>query len=80
MSDKSFTLLEPHLHGNIQVGPKTISRGEAETAETESPVEAAEGSSLPVPALLFALMATLAVVAIAKRVRGGDDEHDEFEE
>lgn len=72
MSDRSFTLFEPHLHGNIQIGPETVGRGEA--AESSSSTAPDVEGPPPAAGIAVALVATVIAILIARKVRGrGDD-------
>lgn len=87
MGSKKFTLIELHVDGNPQFGPKRL--GEAvlggddpEVAEDERE-EASEdesgGPAKPIAAVV-GLVALVGVAVAVKKLRGGDEEGaDEFE-
>lgn len=62
MAEKSFTLIEPHFHGDLSIGPTTIN--EPSNDAKESPAET--GGRGPLIMLLVALVAIGAAIAIAK--------------
>lgn len=66
MGDRSITLLEPHMHGDVHIGPKTVPKAEAATDDGTGTDETGPPSALV--AVLAALAATAIAVAIAKKV------------
>lgn len=82
MADKQFTFFELHFHDDIQLGPRSLGAGDADTATDESaaitesastPDEAEEsGSGASVLAPLFALGLLAAVGYAIKRLLAGE--------
>lgn len=96
MSDRKFTLIELHLDGDTQFGPRTISDalpfGASETADEEAVLEefeeeeeeaAAADEESGGPGAIGALIVLGVLVAAGvavKKYRGGDEEDLEEEE
>ena len=96
MSDRKFTLIELHIDGETQFGPKTISDAlpigadddttAAEATEDDDAItgddDATDDSSGGKAIGVLIGLAVLAGIAIAaKKFRGGDDEElEEFDE
>lgn len=84
MGSKKFTLLELHVEGNPQFGPKRIGervfggddRAEAADDRAEAAEDDAGGSGKPVAALV-GLVALVGVAVAVKKLRGGDEEDTE---
>lgn len=81
-----ITLFEFHSHGNVRVGPSKLpgigSDDEHETEEfaTTDEFESSEDDGgVPVSpvAVLIALGLLVGLAAVAKKLLGGDDEHEE---
>lgn len=76
MGNKSFTLIEPHLHGHIQIGPKSLSRGDdsdAADVDAKDTADAAASGPPPAAAIVVALLATAIAILLAKKLRGSND-------
>ena len=73
MAEKSFTLLELHLDGPLQFGPRQLgsSTADSETPENEATDTQESGG---IGRIVFGLVLLITVVAIAKKLRGGDDD------
>lgn len=91
MSDRKFTILELHIDGETQLGPKTLGErlpiGEpTENADadedeiTATPEDEDTGGNKAI-GVLIGLVVLAAIAVAAKKFRGGDDEElEEFDE
>lgn len=83
MSDRKLTLIELHFDEGFQVGPKTVAGPDAEPAEdgdeTDVAVDEPERGDTPPTAVIGGLLALAVLVAVARRLLGGDDESLEIE-
>jgi len=96
MSDRKFTLIELHIDGETQFGPKTISDAlpigadddttAAEAAEDDDAIAADDdatddSSGAKAIGVLIGLVVLAGIAIAAKKFRGGDDEElEEFDE
>jgi len=85
MGDRKFILLELHMDGDLQIGPKTVSRpgsgkvsellgGEEESEEAAEPFADEGGRSLPVGVGAILLLGVMVGVAFVLRRVFGDEE------
>ncbi len=89
MSDRKITLLELHVDGETQFGPKSIGGlpfgSDADDADADPDADADEaeaesGSKGKAIGVLIGLVVLAGIAVAAKKFRGGDDELEEFEE
>jgi hypothetical protein len=96
MSDRNLTLLELHFDGGLQIGPRTIGRGQGGDDESEDEsVEVGDDESEELPEVdvevetdegggvgrsLLLLVALVVLGIVARRLMGDDFEEPEFEE
>lgn len=67
MGNRSLTLLEPHMHGDVHIGPRAV-RNDDEAASLASD---AGGLPTVLVAVVVALVATAIAIGLAKRSREG---------
>lgn len=64
----SITLLEPHMHGDVHIGPKTVT-GE----EDEDPSTGRSGPN-PIVMVIVSLVGVALAIALTKKLVGPGDE------